>query len=117
MSQFNYIVSDAGILEGKPCICGTRISVQLILEWITVGTTFQEILEKPPHLIFEEIQEAILFAAASLKMIFISNYLKLHNEIKKSLMQLDVDLISPFIMVLEQDKVGIKLRLKNNLNL
>jgi hypothetical protein len=32
-------------------------------------------------------------------------------------MKLDIDLITPFIMVLEQDKLGIKLRLKNNLTL
>ena len=40
-----------------------------------------------------------------------------HIEIWESLMQVDMDLISPFIMVLEQDKLGIKLRLKNNLTL
>jgi predicted nuclease of predicted toxin-antitoxin system len=40
-----------------------------------------------------------------------------HIEIWEGLMLLDVDLISPFIMVLEQDKLGIKLRLKNNLTL
>jgi predicted nuclease of predicted toxin-antitoxin system len=40
-----------------------------------------------------------------------------HIEIWEGLMLLDVDLLSPFIMVLEQDKSGIKLRLKNNLTL
>jgi predicted nuclease of predicted toxin-antitoxin system len=40
-----------------------------------------------------------------------------HIEIWESLMNLDIDLLSPFIMVLEQDKLGIKLRLKNNLTL
>jgi predicted nuclease of predicted toxin-antitoxin system len=40
-----------------------------------------------------------------------------HIEIWEGLMLLDVDLISPFIMVLEHDKLGIKLRLKNNLTL
>jgi uncharacterized protein (DUF433 family) len=67
MNQFQHIVSNQGILGGKPCIKGTRISVQLILEWVAVGTTIQEILEKYPHLTYESIQEAILFAAASLK--------------------------------------------------
>lgn len=42
---------------------------------------------------------------------------KYHIEIWESLLQLDIDLISPFIMVLEQDKLGIKLRIKNNLTL
>lgn len=67
MNQFQHIVSNQGILGGKPCIRGTRISVQLILEWVAVGTTIQEILEKYPHLTYEGIQEAIFFAAASLK--------------------------------------------------
>lgn len=40
-----------------------------------------------------------------------------HIEIWESLMNLDIDLLSPFIIVLEQDKLGIKLRLKNNLTL
>lgn len=67
MNQFHHIVSDARILGGKPCIRGTRISVQLILEWMSVGTTIEEILVKYPHLTFEGVQEAVLFAAASLK--------------------------------------------------
>ena len=62
MNQFQHIVSNKGILGGKPCIMGTRISVQLILEWVAVGTTIQEILEKYPHLNYEGIQEAILWS-------------------------------------------------------
>ena len=60
MNQSQHIVSNKGILGGKPCIKGTRISVQLILEWVAVGTTIQEILEKYPHLTYEGIQEAML---------------------------------------------------------
>lgn len=59
MNQFQHIVSNQGILGGKPCIKDTRISVQLILEWVAVGTTIPEILEKYPHLTYEGIQEAI----------------------------------------------------------
>ncbi|MDZ7896461.1 MAG: DUF5615 family PIN-like protein [Arcicella sp.] len=40
-----------------------------------------------------------------------------HVETWEGLSKLDIDLISPFIIVAEQDKTGIKLRLKNNLNL
>ena len=61
MNQFQPIVSNQGILGGKPCIKGTRISVQLILEWVAVGTTIQEILEKYPHLTYEGLYEAIRF--------------------------------------------------------
>ena len=40
-----------------------------------------------------------------------------HIETWEGLSKLDIDLIDPFIIVAEQDKLGIKLRLKNNLNL
>lgn len=40
-----------------------------------------------------------------------------HIETWEGLSKLDIDLINPFIIVAEQDKLGIKLRLKNNLNL
>jgi uncharacterized protein (DUF433 family) len=61
MNQFHNIVSDTGILGGKPCIRGTRISVQLILEWMSVGTTIEEIVAKYPHLTFEGVQEAVSY--------------------------------------------------------
>jgi uncharacterized protein (DUF433 family) len=60
MNQFQHIVSNQEILGGKPCIRGTRISVQLILEWMSVGTTIEDIVAKYPHLTFEGVQEAIL---------------------------------------------------------
>lgn len=60
MNQFHNIVSNKEILGGKPCIRGTRISVQLILEWMSVGTTIEDILTKYPHLTFEGVQEAVL---------------------------------------------------------
>lgn len=62
MNQFQHIVSNQGILGGKPCIKGTRISVQLILEWVAVGTTIQEILEKYSHLNYDDVLEAISFS-------------------------------------------------------
>ena len=61
--EFPHIISDPDILGGKPIIKGSRISVQLILEWIAGGATVQDILRKYPHLTEAGIQEALLYAS------------------------------------------------------
>lgn len=63
MQSFSYIVANPEILGGKPCIKGTRISVELILEWIASGSTVNDIIKKYPHLTAEAVHEAILYAA------------------------------------------------------
>jgi uncharacterized protein (DUF433 family) len=65
--KYPLIVSDIAILGGKPCLKGTRISVQLILEWIASGATIQDIITKYPHLSFEGVQQAILYASDAMK--------------------------------------------------
>lgn len=61
--EFPHIISNPGILGGKPIIKGSRISVQLILEWMAGGATVQDILKRVPHLTEEGVREAILYAA------------------------------------------------------
>ena len=63
MVIFPLIYADANILGGKPCIKGTRISVEFILELIASGASIQEILESYPHLNHDGIQQAILYAS------------------------------------------------------
>jgi uncharacterized protein (DUF433 family) len=65
--KYPFIVSDMAILGGKPCIKNTRISVQLILEWIASGATVQEIVTKYPHLSTDSVQQAILYASEAMK--------------------------------------------------
>jgi uncharacterized protein (DUF433 family) len=65
--KYRLIVSDIAILGGKPCIKGTRISVQLILEWIATGASIQDIVIKHPHISIEAIQQAILYASDAMK--------------------------------------------------
>ncbi len=60
MKPFNFIVADPAILGGKPIIKGTRISVELILEWLATGATIETIVEQYPHLSREALQEALL---------------------------------------------------------
>ena len=61
--EFKHIVSDPGILGGKPIIRGSRISVQLVLEWIASGASIRDLTQEFPYLPAEGLREAILYAA------------------------------------------------------
>jgi uncharacterized protein (DUF433 family) len=67
IQPFDKIVSNPEILGGKPCIKGSRISVDLILEWMASGASIQDIATAYPHLSPEGIQQAIQYAARFLK--------------------------------------------------
>jgi uncharacterized protein (DUF433 family) len=50
---------------GKPCITGTRITVQNILELLDEGITFDEIINTYyPDLVVEDIRACIQYAIA-----------------------------------------------------
>jgi len=61
------IVSDPGVMMGKPVIAGTRITVELILEKLAAGESFAQILEAHPRLSEEAIRAALAFAAGILR--------------------------------------------------
>ncbi|MGA0560451.1 DUF433 domain-containing protein [Larkinella sp. VNQ87] len=61
--EFHHIVSTPGILGGKPCIKGTRISVELILETIASGGSLADIHREFPQVSMEALQEAVRYAA------------------------------------------------------
>ncbi|HMV44157.1 MAG TPA: DUF433 domain-containing protein [Leptospiraceae bacterium] len=65
--SFELIASNLEILGGKPCIKGTRISVDMILEWLATGASIQDICKTYPHLNEKSIIQAILYAATRLK--------------------------------------------------
>lgn len=61
---YEYISIDPEIRFGKPCIKGTRIAVVDILQWLSSGMTFQEIIENFPSINSEtQIRAALAFAA------------------------------------------------------
>jgi uncharacterized protein (DUF433 family) len=66
MKNFELITANPEILGGKPIIKGTRISVDLILEWLATGSV-EDILKNFPHLNRKAINEAILYASHSTK--------------------------------------------------
>ncbi len=62
-NSFPNIVSDPAILNGKPCIEGTRISVELIMDWLGTGGTPESIAQKHPLLTEDLVMEAIRYVA------------------------------------------------------
>ncbi|KAA1259096.1 hypothetical protein LF1_16240 [Rubripirellula obstinata] len=65
--MFNRIVCNPEILGGKPTIKGTRISVEIILEWIASGGTPDTIVQEYNHLKKEDVEQALRYAAASFR--------------------------------------------------
>jgi uncharacterized protein (DUF433 family) len=65
--MFNHIAYNPEILNGKPHIVGTRLSIEFILELVASGATKAEILRAYPQLTAEAVEEALRYAAQSVK--------------------------------------------------
>jgi uncharacterized protein (DUF433 family) len=62
MPDNQYISIDPNIAFGKPCIAGTRISVEFILELLALGYTIDNLLDDYPQLTREQIYAVLDFA-------------------------------------------------------
>lgn len=65
--MFTHIAYNNEILSGKPHIVGTRLSIEFILELFASGATKAEMLKAYPQLTGEAIEEALRYAAQSVK--------------------------------------------------
>ena len=63
-----WIVTNVEVLGGKPCVKGTRLSVEFLLERVASGATHAEILGCYPQLAADGLSAALLFAAANLEL-------------------------------------------------
>lgn len=61
--MFSRITCDPAILNGKPCINNTRISVEFVLELIAGGASYQDILASYSHLKRDDLEQAVRYAA------------------------------------------------------
>ena len=61
------ILSDSQILGGKPCVRGTRLSVEFVLELAASGATQEQILAQYPQLTSDGLAAAFQYAADMLK--------------------------------------------------
>ena len=61
------IIANPEILAGKPCVRGTRLSVEFLLELAASGATPDQMLARYPQLTPEGLAAAFHFAADVLK--------------------------------------------------
>ena len=65
--MFTHIAYNPEIVNGKPYIVGTRLSIEFILELFASGATRDEVLKTYPQLTPEAVEEALKYAAQSVK--------------------------------------------------
>lgn len=61
------VVSDPHVMMGKPVVAGTRVTVDLILEKLGNGESFEALLESHPRLTRDGILAALRYAARALR--------------------------------------------------
>ena len=62
---FDRITVEPGKCAGKPCIRGMRITVRRVLEILAAHSDREEIFREYPFLEEADLQQALLYAAAS----------------------------------------------------
>ena len=65
--ETSLIESNPNVMMGKPVIKGTRLTVELILEKLAAGETFEQLLDAYPRLTPQAIYAALHFAAQAIK--------------------------------------------------
>lgn len=63
MNYQQYIERNPDVLQGKPIIKDTRISVELIMRKLANGYTVEDLLKSYPHLKQDQILSALEYAA------------------------------------------------------
>jgi uncharacterized protein (DUF433 family) len=62
MNWRDHICSDPNILGGKPVIKGSRISVEIVLEFLSDGCSVADVIAAYPHITEIDIRAAVAFA-------------------------------------------------------
>lgn len=63
MATLDRITQQPGMMGGKPCIRGMRVTVGMIVGQIGAGRTIEELLTEYPYLEREDILQALRYAA------------------------------------------------------
>lgn len=60
---FDRITVTPGVMGGKPCIRGMRITVGMIVGELSAGRSIDQVLVDYPYLEREDVQQALRYAA------------------------------------------------------
>jgi uncharacterized protein (DUF433 family) len=63
MDQLDRITQHPGVMGGKACIRGMRVTVSMVVGQIGAGQSVEEILTDYPYLEREDIMQALRYAA------------------------------------------------------
>ena len=63
MEGLERITQEPGVMAGKPCIRGMRVTVGMIVGQISTGRSIEELLVDYPYLDREDILQALRYAA------------------------------------------------------
>lgn len=62
------IISDPTIMLGKPCVAGTRITVEHVLRELAAGSTVERLVREYPSLTDLDVRAALEFAASAVEL-------------------------------------------------
>jgi uncharacterized protein (DUF433 family) len=62
MNWRDHIETRAEVMGGKPVIKGTRVTAEIVLEWLAAGWSEEEILRNYPRLTPEDLRAVFAFA-------------------------------------------------------
>ena len=63
MKNLERITLNPDVMGGKPCIRGLRMTVGTVIGLLASGLTTEEILKMYPYLQYEDLMEALSYAA------------------------------------------------------
>jgi uncharacterized protein (DUF433 family) len=64
VTQFDRITQQPGVMGGKPCIRGMRVTVGMIVGQIGSGCSIEQLLTDYPYLEREDVMQALRYAAS-----------------------------------------------------
>jgi uncharacterized protein (DUF433 family) len=62
------IVQDPAILSGKPVVKGTRISVEVVLDYLANNLDFNDLFADYPRLTMDDVKACLAFAQALVEL-------------------------------------------------
>lgn len=63
MTHLDRITQDPGVMGGRPCIRGMRVTVGMVVRQVGAGHSIDEILTDHPYLEREDVLQALRYAA------------------------------------------------------